>query len=1610
MKERNRILALVLSVIMIFTFMPAMAFAEDELQTEEADVTGSVQEEKPEEEPVISEDAVASENAEVSEDAPESEMTEAAGETLQTQKEASVQGQGHFNDFEGGEGDVPVTYINKDGIQQTAYRTTDGFAYTLVNSDGFDSVRIIGYNGGGTTINVPAKINGHVVSGFSIDPREPFDGENYDSIKAIKIPDSMIYLRTRNLKYFKALESVSGNNGDIDNDAYMTADGVLYKKYDSGLKAFYPQAKASTSWTMAAGCNKSIDFPKDCPLETLTLSAEFDKLWAISGSELPNLQAYIAPEDSKEFKSVNGALYSKDGTVFYKYPANKDSASYRVADGVTEIYDSAFLGAKKLGSIILPSSLISIDEFAFEQCSKLKTITIPENVKGIGYGAFDGCTALTKIIFTAKVAPPATDAKEKFSGLRNVVMGMDVAIEYPASGEGYEEFIAVFKDFGQLAPVPDDPVVLDLEKLTEVTIAPGEVKTFEITADVAYQYGLGVWSSDSKKIDYCSFDKGSLYPYTYIYKGQTTYQYNEMYAYPAVFMNAMLPGEAKYVQIKSDESNTTSDFKVKAIRYHPIGIVDISDNCEELIPDVTKNANIQSVDDVVMYKFTTGDLPEITVEDDESDDEDDERHLVYQFSATRAKNGTDEYGNPVYWNSALLYKGSKYSMFPLYGTEDSAASTQWLEPNTTYYLQIQPRVVGELSVTMTQLENSSYSTVEDSFAEVPDGDIESISVGDEKEVQISGDSEEETCTFEFIPVVTGDYTFQSVGGSDTDTIGRVLDAQENVISFSDDSDISGRLDFAVCFHAEAGQKYYLQAKLYDNEEAAVFTVKLNEYIGEHKHILEHIDAIAGNKSTEGTKGYYRCTVCGNMYADRECKHRLYKDDLAVEYGWLVMGVEFVPAEGVNLSADAGKKIGKSLGDMNGFFTAGNKIIITYDDSSKDEYICVENSPGEGEDTYFGYYLNGDTEEAELTSYLKAIVLNDSKKLVNGDNSVALSIWRDKQYSECIINVKGVGAHDHVAGEPVKENEKAATCEESGSYDNVVYCKECGEVISRETVTVPALGHNYKFNKFEWAKAGDTYTAKAVYVCLNNAEHVEKHDAAVKSETTDPACEVNGQIVYTATYEGNTDVHTETIEKLGHDWGEATYTWDAGYTQLTASHTCQRTNCNKVESETVGVAEETVSVQPTLRNAGRKTVKSEDFKNKAFESKTVTDIEVPAIKDEYAEDAEASKEAVDTAVALIEGEKTDEEIAGQEAAVSEAEIKAQATAEKANAVAEEADSALAAAQEAYDADPSEANKTVLDEAKNMAAAAQRFKAAANTSLSKAKAASAKVAAAKASVANRKIQEGATDPVTMAELDAAQADANRLASETAVASENAKAAAESFKELANDDATDADITGSTEEIEDVIAGANNTTQDVDAANESKDAANAGALDGKKSEAKAQLDNYKNPAAYRAAQRTELANAIAAGKNAIDAATDEAGIATALANAKAVMDGIKTDAQMSAEEQAAAQAAPPAPTEITDLPTVKISKPAAAKKKITVKWKKVSKKNLKKISGIQIQVATDPGFTNIVKVTTAGKKKTSKVIKGLQPKTKYYVRIRAYAPGNHYSVWKSKSAKVK
>ena len=50
---------------------------------------------------------------------------------------------------------------------------------------------------------------------------------------------------------------------------------------------------------------------------------------------------------------------------------------------------------------------------------------------------------------------------------------------------------------------------------------------------------------------------------------------------------------------------------------------------------------------------------------------------------------------------------------------------------------------------------------------------------------------------------------------------------------------------------------------------------------------------------------------------------------------------------------------------------------------------------------------------------------------------------------------------HTNGDTVVENVVDATCTEDGSYDNVIYCSVCDAEVSRDTITVDALGHNYE---------------------------------------------------------------------------------------------------------------------------------------------------------------------------------------------------------------------------------------------------------------------------------------------------------------------------------------------------------------------------------------------------------------------------------------------------------------------------------------------------------------------------------------------------------------------
>ena len=90
---------------------------------------------------------------------------------------------------------------------------------------------------------------------------------------------------------------------------------------------------------------------------------------------------------------------------------------------------------------------------------------------------------------------------------------------------------------------------------------------------------------------------------------------------------------------------------------------------------------------------------------------------------------------------------------------------------------------------------------------------------------------------------------------------------------------------------------------------------------------------------------------------------------------------------------------------------------------------------------------------------------------------------------------GATEHTHTPGEPKQENVVPATCTTDGSYDEVVRCSKCGEVISTTHKTTPALGHKWTATKV----VAPTYESQGYteYVCENDPSHTKKDDYTAK---------------------------------------------------------------------------------------------------------------------------------------------------------------------------------------------------------------------------------------------------------------------------------------------------------------------------------------------------------------------------------------------------------------------------------------------------------------------------------------------------------------------------------
>jgi hypothetical protein len=241
-----------------------------------------------------------------------------------------------------------------------------------------NGVVITKYKGSAAVVNIPAVVDGTPVTEI---------GESafrYSGLTSVTIPNSVTSIGYGAFSACSGLTSVT-----IPNSVTEIGDWVF------------------------VGCSS---------LTSVTIPNSVTEIgdWVFVGCS--SLTSIAVNEMNEKYKSLNGILFSKDGTTILRYPPAKVYTSYIIPNSVTEIGDSAFESCSSLTSVTIPNSVTVIGEQAFYGCSGLTSVTIPNSVTVIGEQAFCGCSSLTYITIPNSVIKIWLNAFSGCSSLTSVTI------------------------------------------------------------------------------------------------------------------------------------------------------------------------------------------------------------------------------------------------------------------------------------------------------------------------------------------------------------------------------------------------------------------------------------------------------------------------------------------------------------------------------------------------------------------------------------------------------------------------------------------------------------------------------------------------------------------------------------------------------------------------------------------------------------------------------------------------------------------------------------------------------------------------------------------------------------------------------------------------------------------------------------------------------------------------------------------------------------------------------------------------------------------------------------------------------------------------------------
>jgi alpha-tubulin suppressor-like RCC1 family protein len=145
-------------------------------------------------------------------------------------------------------------------------------------------------------------------------------------------------------------------------------------------------------------------------LVSVHIPATVTNIGASAFAYCPLLMTFTVDSANSAYQSLDGVLFSLDGTVLAQYPVGRGGV-YTLPEGVATIAAGAFAGADGLTSVIVPTSTTAIGDGAFASCANLATVYFRGDAPTTGEDVFG------KVLGIVYYPPTASGWGATFGGL-----------------------------------------------------------------------------------------------------------------------------------------------------------------------------------------------------------------------------------------------------------------------------------------------------------------------------------------------------------------------------------------------------------------------------------------------------------------------------------------------------------------------------------------------------------------------------------------------------------------------------------------------------------------------------------------------------------------------------------------------------------------------------------------------------------------------------------------------------------------------------------------------------------------------------------------------------------------------------------------------------------------------------------------------------------------------------------------------------------------------------------------------------------------------------------------------------------------------------------------